>query len=91
MEVARWIVSYDISDHRDRTAVAHRLHALGPRLLYSTFEIALREPDLRLLIRRLAGEIRGAASMHGIRTCSRCELTAAGTPIEAGQLVVVAR
>lgn len=69
----RVLVSYDISDDRRRTRLAHVLKDFGERVQYSVFECNLEEAPLARLQARVGALIDAERdSVRIYRLCAEC-------------------
>lgn len=67
------LVSYDISDDRRRTRLAHSLKDFGCRVQYSVFECSLDAAQLERLEARVTGLIEAEEdSVRVYRLCAEC-------------------
>lgn len=68
-----YIISYDISDNKRRSAIADILKDFGARVQYSVFECLLTEDQFTVLFHRLRSEIDPATdSLRCYRLCQAC-------------------
>lgn len=87
---AQWLVSYDISATRARSAVAVDLAARGVRLAYSLFVIGAPATELVALMHRASEVIEGDDHVFAVRWCAACEGAIHGDPLGALHPVAVA-
>ncbi len=70
-----WLITYDISDNRQRQAVHELLKDYGRRVQYSVFECHLTDRQFRLLRARLLKEIDSSDSVRWYPLCVWCQET----------------
>jgi CRISPR-associated protein Cas2 len=69
-----WVISYDISEDRQRLAVERELLKVGDRVQYSVFECYLHRSQVPLLAERLAALIApGTDSLRFYPLCTWCQ------------------
>ena len=69
----RWMIAYDISDHRHRRLIHEVLKDHGQRVQYSVFECVLSKKQLQDLRNRLREYIADDDSIRWYPLCRWCE------------------
>lgn len=67
-----YLVSYDISDDRARTRMAHLLESYGQRVQYSVFELWLTERELDRLQAQLEKAVEAEGAVRLYYLCAAC-------------------
>ncbi len=68
-----YLISYDITNDRARTRLAHLLEEYGQRVQYSVFEVWLSEVELARLRSRLAFVVEEEGSVRLYGLCAACQ------------------
>lgn len=74
-----WTLHYDISADRARRRVAAGLLALGPRVLYSAFDLPVQPRHARQTLGWAARQIAASDQLLLVARCRRCQLRQHGT------------
>lgn len=83
-DLHRWLVSYDVSNDRNRLRVAHTLQGRGTRWLYSAFNLSGHDQQtLALILDELAPALDDQDGVLALRMCGSCSIASWGLPIEA--------
>ena len=88
-----YVISYDISDDRTRSKVAHLLEAHGRRVQYSVFEVWLDARELAKLRGRLTKAVEAEGSVRLYALCGACleraEVLGCGELTEEMGLIII--
>ena len=93
MDKSFYLISYDISDDRCRTRVAHALEGYGTRVQFSVFELWLNKAQLARLRKRLEKQIEAGGSVRIYMLCAACQgarqVLGEGEPNDEVKLLVI--
>ena len=82
----RWMIAYDISDHRHRRLIHKILKDHGQRVQYSVFECELSKKQLQNLRTRLSDFLEDGDSIRWYPQCrwcqSRMDCSGTGQPLQ---------
>ncbi|NLF02771.1 MAG: CRISPR-associated endonuclease Cas2 [Anaerolineales bacterium] len=88
-----FMVSYDLSDNKRRTKIAHLLEGYGERVQYSVFEVWATAAEIEKLRKRLKPYVKEEGSVRIYQLCAACQTTrevlGQGTPTEVPELQIV--